>query len=157
MIQLRWSAVGTAALTLLISACSASSAAGPTSTSSTIDPTPNIETSAPVITDPTTTTSTSTTSTTVPPTTTPTVPALKVPLDHVVKMGEHSDAVAYIQDRLIKLGFDPGPLDGSFGTVVQEAVWAFQELQGLDGKDVNGQVIRVSEARSPKDRERPRA
>lgn len=30
-------------------------------------------------------------------------------------------------------------------------------ITGLDGKDVNGQVIRVSEARSPKDRERPRA
>ena len=30
-------------------------------------------------------------------------------------------------------------------------------ITGMDGKDVNGQVIRVSEARSPKDRERPSA
>lgn len=30
-------------------------------------------------------------------------------------------------------------------------------ITGMDGKDVNGQVIRVSEARSPKDRERPTA
>ena len=30
-------------------------------------------------------------------------------------------------------------------------------ITGLDGKDVNGQAIRVSEARSPKDRERPTA
>lgn len=138
MIQLRWSAVGMAALTLVISACSAPSAAGPTSTSSTIDPIPTTDTSAVVVTDPTTTSTT--TSTTLAPTTTTTVPALKVPLDHTVKVGEHSDAVAYIQDRLIKLGFDPGALDGTFGTGVQDAVWAFQELQGLDGKDVTGEV-----------------
>jgi hypothetical protein len=140
MIQLRWSAVGTAALTLLISACSAPSAAGPTSTSSssTIDPIPTTDTSAPLVTDPTTTTST--TSTTLGPTTTTTVPALKVPLDHTVKFGEHSDAVAYIQDRLIKIGFDPGALDGTYGTSVRDAVWAFQELQGLNGKDVTGEV-----------------
>lgn len=30
-------------------------------------------------------------------------------------------------------------------------------ITGLDGKDLHGQVIRVSEARSPKDRERPKA
>jgi cold-inducible RNA-binding protein len=30
-------------------------------------------------------------------------------------------------------------------------------IAGLDGKDVEGQVLKVSEARSPKDRERPRA
>jgi RNA recognition motif-containing protein len=30
-------------------------------------------------------------------------------------------------------------------------------ITGLDGKDVHGQAIRVSEARSPKDREQPRA
>jgi RNA recognition motif-containing protein len=30
-------------------------------------------------------------------------------------------------------------------------------ITGLDGKDVHGQAIRVSEARSPKDRERPTA
>lgn len=30
-------------------------------------------------------------------------------------------------------------------------------ITGMDGTDVNGQTIRVSEARSPKDRERPTA
>ena len=40
----------------------------------------------------------------------------------------------------VRLGFDPGALDGTFGTGVQDAVWAFQELQGLDGKDVTGEV-----------------
>jgi hypothetical protein len=140
MIQSRWWAVGTAALTLLISACSAPSAAGPTSSSSsssTIEQLPSSNPAVTVITDPATT---STTSTTLPPTTTTTVPALKVPLDHTVKKGEHSDAVAYIQDRLIKIGFDPGALDGTYGTSVQDAVWAFQELLGLNGKDVTGEV-----------------
>jgi hypothetical protein len=139
MVLPRRSVVEVAAFTLVLSSCSASSAADPTSTSLTLDPTPSSDPTVSVITDPATTTTTSTTSTTLPPTTT-TIPALKVPLDHTVKKGEHSDAVAYIQDRLIKIGFDPGPLDGTFGEQVEQAVWAFQELQGLDGKDVTGEV-----------------
>jgi lipoprotein-anchoring transpeptidase ErfK/SrfK len=40
-------------------------------------------------------------------------------------------AVAQLQQRLAELKYYPGPADGSFGTDTQEAVWAFQEAQGL--------------------------
>jgi Putative peptidoglycan binding domain/L,D-transpeptidase catalytic domain len=39
--------------------------------------------------------------------------------------------VLRLQKRLAALKYFPGPFDGSFGTDTQEAVWAFQEVQGL--------------------------
>jgi peptidoglycan hydrolase-like protein with peptidoglycan-binding domain len=40
-----------------------------------------------------------------------------------------------LQRRLAALGYYPGPIDGQFGPDTQEAVWAFQEVQGLPGED----------------------
>jgi lipoprotein-anchoring transpeptidase ErfK/SrfK len=40
-------------------------------------------------------------------------------------------AVLQLQQRLAALQYYPGPADGEFGTDTLEAVWAFQETQGL--------------------------
>jgi lipoprotein-anchoring transpeptidase ErfK/SrfK len=40
-------------------------------------------------------------------------------------------AVLQLQQRLAALTYYPGPADGKFGTDTLEAVWAFQETQGL--------------------------
>jgi peptidoglycan hydrolase-like protein with peptidoglycan-binding domain len=40
-----------------------------------------------------------------------------------------------LQHRLAALKYYPGPIDGRFGTDTLEAVWAFQEVQGLPGED----------------------
>jgi hypothetical protein len=83
-------------------------------------------------------TTTATTTTTVPPTTTTAVPAPTGPstTDNVLERGEHSDAVAAVQRRLGELHFDPGPVDGAYGTGTFYAVEAFQKLAGMgvDGK-----------------------
>jgi len=39
--------------------------------------------------------------------------------------------VLRLQQRLAALGYYPGPADGRFGPDTLEAVWAFQEVQGL--------------------------
>jgi len=39
--------------------------------------------------------------------------------------------VRALQQRLAVLMYYPGPVDGQFGTETLEAVWAFQEVQGL--------------------------
>ena len=43
-------------------------------------------------------------------------------------------AVKGLQQRLAALKYYPGSIDGHFGTDTQEAVWAFQEVQGLPGE-----------------------
>jgi len=40
-----------------------------------------------------------------------------------------------LQHRLAALKYYPGPIDGHFDTDTLEAVWAFQEVQGLPGAD----------------------
>jgi hypothetical protein len=40
-------------------------------------------------------------------------------------------AVLQLQQRLAALKYYPGPADGQFGMDTEEAVWAFQETQGL--------------------------
>jgi hypothetical protein len=68
-------------------------------------------------------------------------PAPKVPLDHVLATGSVGDDVKRLQQRLVDLAFDPGPVDGQFGPATQTAVWAYQKLVvGLTGKDVIGKV-----------------
>ncbi len=46
-------------------------------------------------------------------------------------MGMSGPAVLALQQRLAALTYYPGPADGRFGTDTLEAVWAFQEAQGL--------------------------
>jgi peptidoglycan hydrolase-like protein with peptidoglycan-binding domain len=52
-----------------------------------------------------------------------------------VQFGQHGAAVRTLQRRLAALKYYPGAIDGNFGTNTLEAVWAFQEVQGLPGED----------------------
>jgi hypothetical protein len=48
-----------------------------------------------------------------------------------IRPGEKSERVLKVQTRLKELGYDPGPLDSKFGPATQNAVWAFQRVNGL--------------------------
>jgi hypothetical protein len=48
-----------------------------------------------------------------------------------IRPGEKSERVLVVQNRLKSLGYDPGPLDSKFGPATQNAVWAFQRVNGL--------------------------
>lgn len=71
---------------------------------------------------------------------TPSVTFAKVVFESSVAAGSRGDEVAYVQQRLKDLGFDPGPVDGQFGTATTMAVWAYQKLLGLTGDAVDGRV-----------------
>jgi len=45
-------------------------------------------------------------------------------------MGAAGDDVVQLQQRLTDLGFQPGPVDGQFGSGTQQAVWAYKKLVG---------------------------
>ncbi|MEQ1874325.1 MAG: L,D-transpeptidase family protein [Ilumatobacteraceae bacterium] len=71
---------------------------------------------------------------TIPPSTQPQVviptdPAIvKTQLAASIKYKSKGDSVAALQQRLKDLGFDPGPIDGTFGRATQQALWAFEKL-----------------------------
>lgn len=59
------------------------------------------------------------------PTASPTsLPTVK----HDLALGMVDDDVAALQQRLIDLAYDPGPVDGYFGHATRRAVWAFEKL-----------------------------
>ena len=62
-------------------------------------------------------------------------PAAPVAAGRVAQLGSSSSSVRSLQRRLAALKYYPGPIDGQFGMDTQEAVWAFQEVQGLRGED----------------------
>jgi peptidoglycan hydrolase-like protein with peptidoglycan-binding domain len=55
-------------------------------------------------------------------------PIQKTLLDRTLYDGLFGDDVRQLQERLKQLGFDPGPIDGAFGTMTKQAVWAFEKL-----------------------------
>ena len=66
---------------------------------------------------------------TAPPIVVDTDPAIvKTTLDHSLGFGNAGDDVKALQQRLTDLGFDPGPIDGQFGTGTKQAVWAYEKL-----------------------------
>ncbi|MGH9182982.1 MAG: L,D-transpeptidase family protein, partial [Acidimicrobiales bacterium] len=67
---------------------------------------------------------------TAPPETTTTTEARPDPGG--LARGAEGVEVAALQRRLAELRFDPGPVDGVFGTATTYAVWAFQKLQGME-------------------------
>jgi hypothetical protein len=69
--------------------------------------------------------STAAPTTTLPPTTT-TMP--KSTIAAPLKRGMAGPEVQALQQRLADLKFQPGPIDGQFGTLTQMAVWAYQAL-----------------------------
>jgi len=61
---------------------------------------------------------------TVPPSTEPPVHHLAQPIG----IGMAGDDVLRVQTRLDELGFFVGPLDGQFGNLTRQAVWAYEKL-----------------------------
>jgi len=49
-------------------------------------------------------------------------------VDRTLRQGLAGDDVKMLQERLVGLGFDPGPTDGIYGTLTTQAVWAFEKL-----------------------------
>jgi lipoprotein-anchoring transpeptidase ErfK/SrfK len=62
-------------------------------------------------------------------------PATSAAAGRVLQLGASGLTTRELQRRLAALKYYPGPIDGSFGTDTLEAVWAFQEVQGLRGED----------------------
>src|ERR1051326_6718411 len=52
-----------------------------------------------------------------------------------LRLGSHGLSVKALQRRLAALKYYPGAIDGKFSTNTLEAVWAFQEVQGLPGEN----------------------
>jgi len=52
----------------------------------------------------------------------------KLPLSQTLSNGMAGDQVQMVQARLAELGFDPGPVDGVYGSLTIQAVWAFEKL-----------------------------
>jgi lipoprotein-anchoring transpeptidase ErfK/SrfK len=57
--------------------------------------------------------------------------AAYVPPTINLSLGNHGPAVSSVQKRLNDLGYYAGPVDGRYGPDLEEAVWAFKEVQGL--------------------------
>jgi lipoprotein-anchoring transpeptidase ErfK/SrfK len=54
-----------------------------------------------------------------------------VPPSGTLSEGSSGAAVKALQQRLASLKYDPGTIDGSFGANTEDAVWAFQEINGV--------------------------
>ena len=54
-----------------------------------------------------------------------------VPPGHDLFYGNKGAAVRSVQRRLAALHYYPGPVDGKYGADLEQAVWAFKEVQGL--------------------------
>ncbi len=70
----------------------------------------------------------------------------------VLQLGMKGSAVTALQRRLAVLKYYPGSIDGHFGTDTLEAVWAFQEVQGLPGSDYVSSAMQraLADPRAPK-------
>ena len=70
----------------------------------------------------------------------------------VLQLGMTGSAVRALQQRLAALKYYPGSIDGQFGTNTLEAVWAFQEVQGLPGQDYVSSAMQwaLAHPRAPK-------
>ncbi len=56
----------------------------------------------------------------------------------MLRSGSHGDAVLALQKRLMAMGFNPGPSDGSFGPKTHDAVKRYQEQKGLQVDGIAG-------------------
>jgi peptidoglycan hydrolase-like protein with peptidoglycan-binding domain len=85
---------------------------------------------------------------------TPSVPAQRSApaVSASLQLGDHGLSVRALQRRLAALKYYPGSIDGNFGTDTLEAVWAFQEVQGLPGEDFVSSAMQraLSHPRAPR-------
>ena len=63
-------------------------------------------------------------------------PTVSASPELVLKPGMRGQAVRLLQRRLAALNYYPGRVNGRFGSKTLEAVWAFQETQGLHPRNV---------------------
>lgn len=63
---------------------------------------------------------------------------VRSPDGRILRPGMSGTDVRKLQRRLAFLKYYPGPVDGRFGPFTLEAVWAFQEVQGLPTQDQVG-------------------
>src|SRR5438128_6877919 len=56
----------------------------------------------------------------------------------MLSRGSRGAAVSDLQQQLAAAGFDPGPIDGDFGPLTEEAVRAFQSARGLQVDGIAG-------------------
>ncbi|MDA9293096.1 L,D-transpeptidase family protein, partial [bacterium] len=97
--------------------------------SQTVAPFVPVSTIAQPVSDPTATTATSI------------APAAITPLSQTLSRGVQNDEVRQLQNRLVELGFDPGPTDGIFGLMTTQAVWAFEKIiVGTPRNEATGSV-----------------
>ena len=69
------------------------------------------------------------------------VATAKVPLDRTISNGMVGDDVTRVQQRLSELAFDPGPIDGVYGTMTRQAVWAYEKIvMGVPRQQATGNV-----------------
>lgn len=66
------------------------------------------------------------------------IPASYTPPSRTLKEGMKGADVKALQQRLAALKYNPGKVDGQFGGNTLEAVWAFQEVNGLKADGVIG-------------------
>jgi peptidoglycan hydrolase-like protein with peptidoglycan-binding domain len=64
-----------------------------------------------------------------------------VPPAENLYFGDHGAAVKSVQKRLNQLGYYAGPADGQYGNDLEEAVWAFKEVQGLPMNASSNSII----------------
>ena len=57
-------------------------------------------------------------------------PVVKTTFAQTLAKGAAGDDVTQLQTRLTELGFAPGTVDGQFGSLTQQAVWAYKKLVG---------------------------
>jgi L,D-transpeptidase catalytic domain/Putative peptidoglycan binding domain len=69
----------------------------------------------------------------------------------VLREGMHGLSTRELQRKLAALNYYPGPINGQFGIDTLEAVWAFQEVQGLPGQDFVSSAMQraLSNPRAP--------
>jgi peptidoglycan hydrolase-like protein with peptidoglycan-binding domain len=69
-----------------------------------------------------------------------------------LRAGMHGLSTRELQRKLAALHYYPGPINGQFGIDTQEAVWAFQETQGLPGQDTVSSAFKqaLNNPRAPK-------
>src|SRR6266567_6261244 len=79
-------------------------------------------------------------------------PAVSASPQRVLRPGMRGRAVRLLQSRLAALKFYPGRVNGRFGSDTLEAVWAFQETQGLHPRDAVSSAMQraLASPRPPK-------